>query len=118
MKNFEEFKKAMQDEAFRKSFAEACEKVVAYNKEIKGFEALAKAAEVLGYKISAEDMNQLPEKMGELSDDDLDNVVGGGIIDDFWYNATQDLSKDIREILLKTVSKTIMNTTVDFIKKL
>lgn len=73
------YAKAMADEATAAEFAEAMGGKAMNELGDAEFEKLGKLAEKLGFTISVEEAKEyLSPKEGELADDELDAVAGGG----------------------------------------
>lgn len=78
MKTFEEFKEAMKDEAFRKEMVTFMEEKKPADKAAE-IEAIVAFAANKGFAVTVEELGQEMAGSRELSDDEIENVIGGEI---------------------------------------
>lgn len=84
MKSFEEFKEALKDEAFRKELAAYLAEKKPETKESE-VQTVVEFASVKGYAVTAEELGIESAKVRELTDDEVDNIVGGNAL--CWENS-------------------------------
>ena len=97
-----EFKEAMKNEAMRQEFTAFIEEKKPDTPEALA-EVVTEFAAARGFTISKEDVvNNIPDKLKsgkmELSDDVMDNVVGGGWLQDWCHEIAVDFVNMLEEL--------------------